>query len=115
MCELASVLPGIEAGTSWGTPGLKVSGRFLARLKEDGESLVLRISFEERERLMARAPRVFYLTDHYQNYPAVLIHLAKVREGVLKRLLKDAWGEVAGERLLPEGRSGQRSRRPRTR
>jgi hypothetical protein len=96
--KLALALPGVESGFSWGTPGLKVKGKFLARLKEDGESLVLRIGFLERDELMAKAPDVFYITDHYLNYPAVLIHLSKIRKDVLGRLLEEAWRAVASEK-----------------
>lgn len=92
--RFALALPGVELGTSWGTPGLKVKGRFLARLKEDGETLVLRIGFARREELMTREPAVFYVTDHYLQYPAVLIRLPKVRKDVLTSLLKEAWAEV---------------------
>jgi hypothetical protein len=87
--------PGVTEGLSYGTPGFKVKGRFLARLKEDGESLVLRIGFSEREALMTSAPDVFYITDHYLNYPAVLIRLPKARKDVLRSVLEEAWREVA--------------------
>ncbi len=113
MCKLALVLPGVELGRSWGTPGLKVKGRFLARLKEDGESLVLRIGFETRERLMTREPDVFYVTDHYLNYPAVLVRLPRVRRAALARLLEEAWTEVAPERLVAERAAGAKAARSR--
>ena len=103
--KLALALPGVEACLSYGTPGLKVKGRFLARLKEDGESLVLRIGFLEREQLMAKDPEIFYITDHYLNYPAVLIRLPKIRKDVLGRLLREAWREVAPEGLVSKGGS----------
>jgi hypothetical protein len=115
-CRLASALPGVEEGMSWGTPGLKVKGRFLARLKEDGVSLVLRIGLLEREELLERAPDVFYVTDHYLNYPAVLIRLPKIKEGLLKELLTHAWHEVAPESLGSgaRARSGAASGRARS-
>ena len=50
--ELALKLPGVEAGTSYGTPALKVKGKLLARLKEDGQSVVFRVTFDERDLLM---------------------------------------------------------------
>lgn len=95
VCKLMSALPGVAEGTSYGTPGFKVKGRFLARLKEDGESLVLRIGFLEREALMTSAPDIFYITDHYANYPAVLVRLPKIRKDALARVLQEAWREVA--------------------
>src|ERR1700759_2899563 len=68
--ELALKLPGVEEGTSYGTAALRVKGKFMARLKEDGESVVFRVSFDERELLMQTKPDVFYITDHYLGYPA---------------------------------------------
>jgi hypothetical protein len=105
VCTLATALPGVEEGMSWGTPGLKLNGRFLARLKEDGESLVLRIGFQRRDELLNGSPEVFYITDHYRGYPAVVVRLPVVRKTVLRKLLKEAWGEVAAESVLAENRS----------
>ena len=109
VCALASLLPGVEEAMSWGTPGLKLKGRFLARLKEDGESLVLRIGFERRDQLMQTSPGVFYITDHYAGYPAVLVRLPAVRKSVVEALLREAWCEVAPESLLAAQRP-QRTR-----
>src|SRR4051812_22771036 len=95
VCQLASVFPGVEVGLSWGTPGLKVKGRFLARMKEDGESLVLRMDMLQRERLMKKEPQTFYITDHYAGYPAVLVRLAKVKKDAMRRIVEDAWRYVA--------------------
>jgi hypothetical protein len=90
---------------------------FLARLKEDGESLVLRMGLLERERLVASAPHVFYITDHYVNYPAVLVRLPKVSRVVLARVLEDSWRQVAPEYLVEQRRalstSGRIMRLPR--
>src|ERR1700704_4612172 len=74
--ELALQLPGVEEGTSYGTAALRVKGKFLARLKEDGESVVFRVGFDERDLLMQTKPEVFYITDHYLGYPAVLMRLS---------------------------------------
>jgi hypothetical protein len=95
VCAIMSAHPGVEEGLSYGTPGFKVKGRFLARLKEDGETLVLRIGFSEREALMTSFPEVFHITDHYLNYPAVLIRLPKVRKDALRRVVDEAWRQVA--------------------
>jgi len=99
VCKLASALPGAEEGTSYGTPAIKVAGKLLARLKEDGETLVIRIGFEERSIEMERDPRTFFITDHYMNYPAMLIRLPRVREDKLRELLEQAWRRVAPRRL----------------
>ncbi|MFI5010839.1 MAG: MmcQ/YjbR family DNA-binding protein [Hyphomicrobiales bacterium] len=98
--EMALALPGIEEGTSYGTPALKVGKRLLARLKEDGETLVLRLGFDEREMLMEAEPQTFFITDHYRAYPSVLVRLAHVHPPTLRRLIEQAWREAAPKRLV---------------
>jgi hypothetical protein len=97
---LALALPGVEDGTSYGTPALKVRGKLVARLKEDGDTLVVRVSFDEREMLMEVAPEAFYLTDHYRPWPSVLVRLSAVEPATLQRLLVQHWRAVAPKSLV---------------
>jgi hypothetical protein len=99
---LARALPGTEESTSYGTPALKVKGKLFARLWEDGHTLVVGTSFADREFLLQHDPAVFYITDHYHNYPWVLVRLPKVRRAQLGELLEDAWRRVAPKRLVNE-------------
>jgi hypothetical protein len=100
ICKLGAAFPGTERATSYGTPALKVKGKLLARLKEDGESMVLRVSFVVRDHLMMTEPATFYITDHYRNYPAVLVKLAHADSLVIQQLLEDAWREAAPKTVL---------------
>jgi hypothetical protein len=93
-------LPEIEEGLSYGTPALKVRGKLVARLKEDGELLVLRTDFDSRDAMLRAQPRIFCLTDHYRDYPAVLLRLSAVGPGQLHELLEDAWRFVAPKSLV---------------
>lgn len=93
-------LPGVEEGVSYGTPALRVKGRLFVRLKEDGETIVLRSDLAERGHLIAAAPSIFYLTDHYRDYPWVLVRMAEVDPADLETLLTDAWRKVAPKRLI---------------
>src|SRR5215218_4770187 len=53
--------PEVEDGTSYGTPALKVRKKLLARLKEDGDSLVMPgVPLDEREMLIETQPKIFY-------------------------------------------------------
>ena len=100
---------GMRAGMSWGTPGLKLKGRFLARLEGGRRVLRIRIGFERRDQLMQTSPGALYITDHYAGYPAVLVRLPAVRKSVVEALLREAWCEVAPESLLAAQRP-QRTR-----
>ncbi len=96
---LALALPGVEEGLSYGTPAFRVKGKFFARLWEDLETLVLKLSFDERDMLLAANPEAFFTTDHYRNYPTVLVRLAAVRSDELGALLQDSWNLYAPKRL----------------
>lgn len=96
---LTAQLPGVEVGQSYGTPALKVKGKLFARLHDDGETLVLRTTTVNRDYLLDAWPDTCYLTDHYRNYPWVLVRLAQVERTHLAELLSDAWELVAPARL----------------
>jgi hypothetical protein len=96
-------LPGVEDGLSYGMPSFKVAGKFLARLRDDDTVLVVHVrSFDTRDRLLEHEPEAFFTTDHYRNYPTVLIRLARVTEHVLEEVLMDAWRRGAPRRLVKE-------------
>lgn len=92
---LASTLPGVEVSTSYGTPSLKVRGKLFARLKEDGETLVLRAPEVVRTHLIQSDPDVVFVTDHYRDHPWVLVRLSAIRAAQLQPLLADAWRDVS--------------------
>lgn len=100
----ATGLPEVEESTSYGTPSLKVRGKFLTRLKEDGETIVLRVDFDSRDAMMRLQPDVFFITDHYRDYPAVLVRLKAVGRAQLRELLADAWRLVAPRSLVAKKR-----------
>ena len=99
-CKLATKLPGVTPGTSYGTPALHVGKKFLARLKEDGESVAIKIGFADRDVLLEMDPAAFYLTDHYRPYPAMLIRLEEVPRDMLAPILEQAWRRQAPKGLL---------------
>jgi hypothetical protein len=100
--KIALSFPGVEEGTSYGTPAFRVAGKFLARMHQDGESFVLRMDFDTRDFLTRTNPDVFYFTDHYRDYPAVLVRLSTVTRAVLREHFEDAWRGSAPKRVLAQ-------------
>ena len=89
--KIGLALPGVEESTAYGFPALKVQGKLLAcvpanRSAETG-SVVVRVSFDDRAELLAAAPDVYYVTDHYADYSAVLVRLSRVTPDMLRDLL----------------------------
>lgn len=104
--ELALALPGVEEGLSYGTPAFRVGKKLLARLHEDGETLVLKVDLLVRDSLLVADPDAFFITDHYQDYPYMLVRLATVRREPLRGLLDAAWRSLAPKRLLAARKEG---------
>jgi hypothetical protein len=88
--RIALALGNVEEGTSYGTPAFKVGGALFVRMHQDGESLVVRTDFEQREELMASNPETYYITDHYRNYEWILISLSRVHPDALRDLIRMA-------------------------
>ena len=98
-------LPGVEEGTVYGSPALKVRGKMFACLavhrSADPGSLAIRLDFDQREELLAADPDTYYLTDHYVNYPVVLVRLSRVHQDALSDLLHMAWRFVSASANRP--------------
>ena len=100
--ELAADLPEIENGTSYGTPALKVRGKFMARLRDEGSVLVVRCDLDEKPFLLEANPDTLFTTPHYDGYGAVLVRLDAVPSDELRELLIDAWMMAAPKRLVAQ-------------
>jgi hypothetical protein len=106
--RLALAFPGVEEGLSYGTPGFRVRGKFLARMWEDSETLVVKCGDDERDYRMKADPETFFITDHYRGYPTVLVRLASVTTTDLRDVLEQAWRLNAPRRLIQEYEQGLR-------
>jgi hypothetical protein len=94
--KFALTWPEVENGTSYGTPPLKIRKKLLVRLKEDGDSPVIPgVPPDERDMLVERNPKVFYFTDHYNDYPIVLARLSKARGSTIEPLGRRQWHALA--------------------
>lgn len=100
--QIARELPGAVESTSYGTPAFKVGKNLFVRQHQDGESLVVKIDRDQRSMRMKADPETFFITDHYLNYPYMLVRLAKVEREDLRELLEDAWELSAPKSLRAE-------------
>ena len=89
---MALKLPEVEEATTFGFPAFKVKGKAFAwfpkkKEVEDG-SLGVRMSILEREHRIKAQPKIFYVTPHYMDYPAVLARVEKMTDKQLRELLE---------------------------
>jgi hypothetical protein len=114
--EIALALPGVTESTLHGAPSLKVRGKLLAcpaihKSAEPG-TLAVRLDFERRAELIAAQPDVYYVTDHYANYPTVLVRLSRIDRRSLTEVLHLGW-QFVGSKPKAKGRKTGNPRRPR--
>jgi hypothetical protein len=104
---VAHAFPGVEDGTSYRTPALKVRGKLLARVHQSIDCLVLRVDFLDRQILIQSAPSVFFITDHYRDYPWVLMRFSAAEARELPDLIERAWRLVAPKTLVKNYDAGR--------
>lgn len=103
--DLLLALDGIEEGKSYGYPSFLLRGRFFARFRDGDTVLVLQVgTIDDRDFLIGADPAAFFFTEHYRNYPAVLIRLAEISSGMLAEVLRDAWQDLSARPARPRRR-----------
>jgi hypothetical protein len=122
--RLALKLPNVEDATSARGTGFTVAGRLLAceaiHKSAEPNSLMVRVSLDERARLIAHDPSAYYVTKHYLPYPAVLARLSRMSRSTLRDLLATSWlfvsEKAAGGKAKPvetrRARAKLRGKRP---
>ena len=110
--KLALALPGTvaspEPGSAWArgthplrTPWVKVGGKLLSRWRTEAEGgLAIRCDLLDRQIMLQARPDVFFLTDHYRNYPMILVRLDNASKELLADVTERAWRFVAPAKLL---------------
>jgi hypothetical protein len=83
---------------------LEVKGKLFVRWRneEDPDTIVLKMPFDHREELMAADPETYFITDHYRNYPWVLVRLSKVHPDALHELLHIAYSNALPAKRRPK-------------
>lgn len=99
--RLAAHLPGVEVATWYGTPSLKVAGKGFVRVKAPG-TLVVMCPLELKEALIEAEPDLYFETDHYRGWAAMLVHMDRIDDERLTDRLECAWREKAPKKLLNE-------------
>ncbi|MEG3180619.1 hypothetical protein [Sphingomonas sp. LT1P40] len=89
-CACALSLSDVEMELWWGIPCPKVNAKgFMSPGREPG-SFALSVTKPEKEILLETDPETFWQTDHYRNYPMLLVRFGRERERV-ETYIQRAW------------------------
>jgi hypothetical protein len=112
--SIGLALPGVEESIGRGQPALKVHGKLLAcaatHRSAEPDSLVVKVDFDDRAELLAADPHVYYVTEHYVEYPSVLVRLSRVNPDALRDLFGLAYKFVT--RKVVSRAPAQKRRKP---
>jgi hypothetical protein len=101
--RVALSLPATTEKPSYGTPGFRVKDKLFARIREEGDVLVVWVEdLGDKEALIGAQPETFFTTPHYDGYAMVLVRFDAVEVDELTELLTDAWRIRAPKRLRDE-------------
>lgn len=117
VCEIGRELPEVVEDIWFRTPALKVRGKGICRLREEGDVVVfVTPSVEEQEFLISSQPEVYFITDHYRGWPAVLARLPALSVAECRLRLQCAFQIKAPKALLKQVESalGEEPPAPRT-
>lgn len=92
---IASAFPGVVRSITHGTPSIKLGTKFLLREREPGILALQRPSIDERDMLIEADPELFFVTDHYRDYPYVLIRMDRLTPDHFRALFETIWREKA--------------------
>lgn len=97
----------VDGSTALGT-ALRVHGRLLAckamHKSAEPNTLMVRVSVDDRDRLLAENPKTYYLTEHYRRHSAVLVRLSGISRSSLEELLGCSWQFVFEKAVAQEKR-----------
>lgn len=94
--KIALSLPGAAETLWFNKPAVFIHGQFLTKVHDKEEAMVLRVgSMEMRDMMLEAEPKLFYITDHYRNFPFVLARLSALDKKVLKEILVGRAAQLA--------------------
>jgi hypothetical protein len=105
-CALA--MPSTSERLSYGTPGFRVADKLFARIRDEGDVLVVWCADEaEKAALIGSAPEKYFTTPHYDGHASVLVRMNAIDYDELDELLTDAWRCRAPQRTVARFDAGR--------
>jgi hypothetical protein len=94
-CAYARTLPDVVMESWWGTPCPKVNGKGLMSPGREKDSYALMVTHPEKEILLETDPETFWQTDHYANYPMLLVRYGTGSRERIELYIQRAWWDRA--------------------
>jgi hypothetical protein len=101
--RIALSFPEASEKLSYGKPSFFIAKKFFTRLRDEDASIVWIVgSIDERDHLLEMDPRTYFITDHYRDYPSVLVRIARIDKTILRKMLERRFRAIAPKKVLKE-------------
>src|SRR5689334_23898194 len=88
---------------SYGKPSFFIAKKFFTRLRSEDDSIVWIVgSVDERDNLIELDPKTYFITEHYRDYPSVLVRIKRINEAMLRKMLERRWRAIAPKKLVKD-------------
>jgi hypothetical protein len=101
--KIALSFPETSEKLSYGSPAIFVAKKFFTRYRKTDNSLVFIVAdIPTRDMMLELDPKTYFITDHYKDYPSVLVRMERITPDELKRMLERRWRQIAPKKLVKE-------------
>ena len=101
--KIALSFPQTLEKESYGNQAIFVAKKFFTRYRKNDDSLVLIVdSMETRDMMLELDPKTYFITDHYKDYPSVLVRMERISTDELQTMLERRWRHIAPKKLVKE-------------
>ena len=101
--KIALSFPEANEKPSYGKPSFFIAKKFFTRLRDEDASIVWIVgSIDERDHLLEMDPKTYFITEHYRDYPSVLVRTARIDKTMLRKMLERRFRAIAPKKVLKE-------------
>jgi len=101
--KVALSFPLASEKPSYGKPSFFIAKKFFTRLRSEDDSIVWIVgSVDERDNLIELDPKTYFITEHYRDYPSVLVRIKRINEAMLRKMLERRWRTIAPKKLIKD-------------
>jgi len=101
--QIALSFPEANEKPSYGKPSYFIAKKFFTRLRKEDNSLVVVVDgMDQRDMMLELDPATYHITDHYKDYPAVLVRMERITPDELRTMLERRWRKIAPKKLLKD-------------
>jgi hypothetical protein len=99
--KIALSFPEALEKSSYGNPAIFIARKFFTRWRKEENSIVWIVdSIDERDHLLEIDPKTYFITEHYKDYPSVLVRAERIDAAMLRKMLERRWRKVALKTLI---------------